>query len=48
MMILLQKTQKETCFPEMPGFPHQSYTKKEEYISFAEVTNNFNKVHYHF
>ena len=46
MMILLQKkTQKETCFPEMPGFPHQSYTKKEEYISFAEVTNNFNKVH---
>ena len=28
----------------MPGFPHQSYTKKEEYISFAEVTNNFNKV----
>ena len=43
MMILLQKkTQKETCFPEMSGFPHQS--KKGEYISFAEVTNNFNKV----
>ena len=42
---IAKKTQKETCSPEMPGFPHQSYTKKEEYISFAEVTNNFNKVH---
>ena len=39
-----KKTQKETSFPEMPGLPHQSYNKKEEYISFAEVTNNFNKV----
>ena len=44
MMILLQKkTQKEISFPEMPGLPHQYYNKKEEYISFAEVINNFNK-----